>query len=463
MDDIIRTEIIDMNENGVGISKIDGCAVFIPGAVTGDICDIRIAAVKKNYRIGELVSVIAPSPHRCGVPGNDCTSTHGLCRSYEICGGCTMRHVNFDFENQCKRQTVINAFRRNGLRNIDVKDTLFALGNAYALENAFSLENAADGYRNKAVFHYSADISAGIFGYFSEKTNRVVNAVPCPLLPESFNEIVSYVNDYICCEKHEELCGIKFDSLYLRTNTKGELSAAFIIKDGIPKFKKADLVKELTKKFPQIKGILVKNPAQREYEAVFGQRELTDSLGGLQFVVSPEGFWQVNNSAAELMVNKVLEYAEKIDFKTCVDLYCGSGTFGLILAKAALSAGKRADFYGVELNPNSVRDAKRNAAINGIDNISFFCGDAADFREKISVHGGLAVIDPPRAGCSREMLENLLALEPSDIIYISCSPNTLSRDCAVLNKSGYKITEATPVNMFPRTKHVECVVLMSRV
>ena len=445
MEEIYRAEITDMNENGMGITRIaplshgkgtaraDGCIVFVSGAVTGDICDIRITEQKKNYAIGEIVTLIKPAPTRCD---SDCSA-------YSKCGGCTLRHVTFDAENQCKRQTVANAFRRTGLREVPVRETLHTI---------------PEHYRNKAILHCGYTNRGREFGYFSEKTNTPVGGIPCPLLPDSFNAIALFINDAL-----PSLGGIEFESLYLRCTAKGELSVVFHVCDSASakRLKESGFILTLTERFPDIRGILTN--VGKEFSSpgvLYGERELIDELAGLKFIVSPEGFWQVNHAAAELLVEKVLEYAGGIDFDTCIDLYCGSGTFGLILS--SVLDRKEAKYYGVELNPHSIADAKRNAALNGMENITFFCGDAADFRKKIDAEGGLVIIDPPRAGCSPQMLRNLVALSPTDIIYVSCSPNTLSRDCSKLTEAGYTIIEATPVNMFPRTRHVETVCLLSK-
>lgn len=445
MEEIYRAEITDMNENGMGITRIsllshvegtphtDNCIVFVSGAVTGDICDLRITEQKKNYAIGEIVSLVKLAHTRCD----------SGCSAYSGCGGCTLRHVTFDAENQCKRQTVVNAFRRTGLREVPVRETLHTM---------------PEHYRNKAILHCGYANCGRFFGYFSEKTNTLVNGIPCPLLPDSFNAIAQFINDAL-----SSLNGIEFESLYLRCTEKGEFSVIFHVRDGASAkhLRESGFVWTLTERFPDICGILTNVGKEfSEPQVLYGKRELIDNLAGLKFIVSPEGFWQVNHSAAELLAEKVLEYAGRIEFDTCIDLYCGSGTFGLILASALDRKG--AEYYGVELNPRSIEDAKRNAALNGIENITFFCGDAADFRKKIDTKRGLAIIDPPRAGCSPQMLRNLVALSPTDIIYVSCSPNTLSRDCSKLVEAGYTIIEATPVNMFPRTRHVESVVLMSR-
>ncbi len=419
-------KITDMNENGVGIAKIDGCIVFVNHAVTGDLCEIEITERKKNYALAEIVTLVEPSPLRC----------EASCPSYENCGGCALRHIPFETENEIKRQAVANAFRRAGLREVTVRETL---------------HTADSRYRNKAVFHYS---EKGFFGYYSEKTNDTAEVLPCPLLPEIFNEIGEYINSLL-----PTLPKIGFRSLYLRGTVDGEVSVVFGLdkKEESAKLMKSSMIPALVGEFPMITGILAE--ADGKYSVLYGEKELSDALRGLRFAVSPEGFWQVNHTAAELLSEKVLGYAREIPFDTCIDLYCGSGTFGLILADALKEKG--GTYYGVELNERSIHDAKRNAAANGIENITFFCGDAADFRKKIgkdSLGKVLAVIDPPRAGCSAEMLQNLVELSPKEIIYISCSPNTLARDCAKLAEAGYAVVEATPVNLFPRTKHCECVV-----
>ncbi len=427
-----QVEIIDMNENGIGIAKVDGCIVFVEGGVTGDMCDVVITERKKNHAFGRIETLHTPSPLRC----------EDGCDAYDRCGGCTLRHIPFSEENRCKRQAVVNAFRRMGLRNVTVNNTLHT-------------EEA--GYRNKAVLHYGvSEDGVPLFGYFSEKTTQVTAPLPCHLLPKRFNALAKFVNTAL-----SNLPTIGFRSLYLRTTADGEISVVFGLenKADTTALMQSSLIPALVGAFPETVGIL--SEVNGNTSVLYGERELVDELCGLKFIVSPEGFWQVNHTAAELLAKKVSAYAEEIDFDTGIDLFCGAGTFGLILAKAF---GNK-QFYGVELNPRSIEDAKRNAVANGADNITFFCGDAAGFREKIgkaALRHSLVVIDPPRAGCSEEMLRELIALGAKDVIYVSCSPNTLARDCAKLTEAGYTVVEATPVNLFPRTKHCESVVRLSR-
>ncbi len=427
MEQIKNVTITDMNENGMGIARIDGCIVFTEGAVTGDVCDIAITERKKNYALGKIEALPTPSPLRCDAG----------CPAYDKCGGCTLRHITFETENEVKRQAVVNAFRRAGLREVKVNDTL---------------HTEAAAYRNKAVLHYGD----GRFGYFSEKTNEVTDILPCPLLPRRFNDIGTFVNGLV-----PAMGGIGFRSLYLRTTVNGDISAVFGLetKKDTERLMKSSLIPSLVGEFPEIAGILAE--VNGNTSLLYGERELTDELRGLRFIVSPEGFWQVNHTAAELLIEKVMGYAKEIEFDTGIDLYCGSGTFGLALANTL----RDKKYYGVELNAKSIADAKRNAAANGVGNITFFCGDAAEFREKMDTSAlgrCLVVIDPPRAGCSGEMLRNLAELGAEDVIYVSCSPNTLGRDCAKLCEAGYRVVEATPVNMFPRTKHCETVVRLRR-
>lgn len=418
-----------MNESGAGVARIDGCVVFVDGAVEGDVCEIRITERKKNYALAEIAALQKPSPFR----------REPDCPVYGVCGGCSLRHISFEAENRCKRQTLLNAFRRCGLEGIPVSDTLYGRPTQY---------------RNKAVFHY-AD---GKFGYYSEKTNRLTDVLPCALLPERLNAVAQWIN-----EATRSLSGIRFRSLYLRTAEDGAISVIFSLKDerSVEKIRESGFATALLRRFPSATGVLAETDGS--YTVLCGERALTDVLLGLRFLASPEGFWQVNHEATELLANRVTEYARKIDFDALIDLYCGSGVFGLLLASALREKGAR--YYGVERNPRSIEDARRNAATNGVDNITFFCGDAADFQKKIpasSLRNSLVLIDPPRAGCSPQMLRSLTELAPADILYISCNPNTLSRDCARLTEAGYFPLEAVPVNLFPRTKHIESLVRLRR-
>lgn len=416
--DIIKLDIIDMNERGVGIGKVDGAVVFVNNAVVGDTANVRITASEKNYFLGEWIELIVASDAR----------TEPVCTAHD-CGGCTLSHISYELENKIKKNTVSNAFRRAGLDYSLVEDTVFC-------ENRI-------GYRNKITVHYSKDKKC--FGLYKDGTNDVIPFCVCLICPDIISEIVKFTNNNI-----DLLYNADPTSLCVRTSASGDLSVSLYSE------KKSDISKyvfALANVFPSISGVnhIVNGK---------GGGFLGDRILDVDMRFSSEAFRQVNTPAFEKLLSIVHGFASEAEFKCGADLYCGSGIIGLTLAKKF----PERTFYGIEINADAIKDAKYNAEANGIGNIKFFCGDSATFKKKIG--GGrlpeFIVVDPPRAGLSKEMRAGLVELSPRKIIYVSCNPQTLARDLSALKQSGYEIKHAVPVNMFPMTSHCECVVNLEK-
>lgn len=416
--EIIILNIEDMNERGVGIGKTEGAVVFVPGTVKGDTASVRITACEKNYFTGECVEIHVSSAYR----------TDPVCK-VKSCGGCSLGHISYELENEIKRNTVKNAFRRAGIDHSLVEETIFC-------EDRI-------GYRNKLTVHYSEHQRA--FGLYAEGTNDVIPFSGCSICPNVMGDVVRYTNENIDLVEYAVPT-----SLCVRTTATGEVSVSLYCE------KKCDVQKfvfGLANSVPKISGVnIIVNGKGGGY--------ISDKIMGINMRFSSEAFRQVNGEAFEKLLGIVHEFAGESEFSCGADLYCGSGIIGLSLAKRFPDV----KFYGIEINADAVKDAKFNAAANEIANIEFFCGDSASFKKRI---GGkakpqLIVVDPPRAGLSKEMRLGLTELSPERIIYVSCNPQTLARDLASLKSSGYEIKRAVPVNMFPLTSHCECVVSLER-
>ena len=412
-------DFTDMNENGAGIARIDGMVIFVPGVLPGERAEFEITEHKKNYAIGKCLSIICKSEHRI----------ESLCPNEASCGGCSLGWMDFGEENRIKANTVRAALRRAGLGETRVEETV-TTGERY-------------GYRNKMTVHF--DLIARAFGYCRPLTNKVLPFHGCPLCPAVFSQIVTFLN-----ASPEITRPLAPESLAVRYAADGVTvtlyAGAFTDRD-------VDALRNaLKERFPEIVHLLMNAPGNAE------NAELCERIGGLDMHYSSEAFRQVNTPAFERLLEIVKEEAGEADFRTAADLYCGSGVIGLTLAKTY----PRTKIYGIEINPDAVEDAKKNAARNGIGNIRFFCGDAASFRKKFPSSAELVTVDPPRAGLSASMRRELLALNPKRVIYVSCNPQTLARDLAELTQNGYAIRRVTPVNMFPATKHVETVCCLRR-
>lgn len=419
---IYRVNIIDTNENAVGIAKIDGAVLFVPELVCGDVAEVRITSLKKNYAIAECVSLIEKSAHRI----------ESVCPHAAECGGCTLSHVTYEHENEIKRNTVRSALRRLKLPHDAVSETVFSPSRTR--------------YRNKITLHYSRE--AGAFGLYREKTNDVIPFTECLLCSERVNGVIRFINENVHLIRRYSPT-----SLEVRESTDGKITVS-LHSDAMDD----ELFKDtLCSSFPEVTGVVFVPSAPH---AVTERHYVSDSIMGLDLIFSTDGFRQVNDRAFEKMIEIVTGFAAEREFRTAFDLYCGSGVIGLFLARHFNDA----KFYGIEINPESIKDAKKNAEQNGITNIEFYCGDAAELRSKLSdaEFPELVVVDPPRAGLSDMMRRELLALYPERIVYVSCNPQTLARDLADITAHGYGIKRAVPLNMFPMTKHVETIVCLER-
>lgn len=414
---IITVNIDDMNERGIGVARVDGAVVFVPGLVTGDTADICILTREKNYFTAEAVEITASSPLR----------VKSAC-DVKNCGGCSLCHVSYEEENKIKKNSVRNAFRRSGLPFDTVEDTVHSDNRTV--------------YRNKITVHYSKPARA--FGLYAEGSNDVVPFTSCVICPDIMSEIICFTNENI------SLLPDSVESLCVRTNSAGKVTVSVYTEKlvNIDGYKSA-----VCEKFDSVENVVLIVDG-------CGGCFIHDKIMGVDMRFSSEAFRQVNHAAFEKLLDVVHSMASKSTFATAADLYCGSGVIGLTLAKAF----PEAKFYGIEINHDAVSDAKYNAAANGIENIEFYCGDSASFKKRIGKGKlpELIVVDPPRAGLSKEMRIGLTELSPKQIIYVSCNPQTLARDVASLRSSGYEIERVVPVNMFPMTAHCECVVLLSR-
>ncbi len=457
--DIIPLEITDMNNLGYGIGRYSGVVVFVRGAVTGDVIECRIIKVNKSYCVGRCEKIITRSPHR---------ANRDFCRAPAGCGGCVYRNITYEYELELKRDFVASCFRRAGLPEVRVEEVRPA--------------GSITGYRNKAQYPVGATPDGRLFaGFYATGTHRIAGRADCPLQPAVFADIA----DRICSfgTKHritayDETTGKGIlRHIYLRlAEATGEIMVCLVInQDFFPGAE--ELAAGLLAEFPGIVGVLLNINKERtnvvlgeKFVTVAGRDYIEDILCGLRFRIAPDSFYQVNHAGAELLYTIAREKvtgAKGYNRGTLLDLYCGAGTIGLVMAD---------DFdevIGIEIVPSAVGCARLNAKLNGIENASFYCGDAADAGGLLGaaerelgrkIEGDMtAILDPPRKGVAPRLIEYLAGRGIGRVVYVSCAPDTLARDCALFARLGYQIGEVTPVDMFPRTGHVETVVLMSKV
>lgn len=427
--------ITDMNNLGNGVAKIGGKTVFVKGAVTGDVCDIVIIKDLSDYAVAAIKVLKKESLYR----------VTSKCRLYKRCGGCVYRQIDYEFELSQKSAQVRLAFLKEGL-SPTVDDILF---------------DREDGYRNKVQYPVSYDRK---IGYYTQRTHEIVPVESCLLQDERFENVIDvireFLDDYAICG-YDEVKNIgTLRHICMRATDEGISLCLVINSDDFPHMQ--DFTERINSNCPDVLSIALSVNKKatnvilgESAKIVWGKGSLTDTLCGLKFEISPMSFYQINRNMAEKLYNRAAEYADLKNGQTLVDLFCGVGTIGLSMIKDKPNSS----LVGIEIIPEAVENARRNAEINGIANASFVCGDA---NAKELSEADVIVIDPPRKGCDAALVERIADSSCSRVVYVSCNPATLARDCKRFVEHGFSIDKVTPADLFPRTGHVETVVLLLR-
>ena len=442
---IYEALICDYTAEGQGVAKIEGCAVFVPNAIAGERCRIRIEKVGKTWATGKIVEILDRSPHRQNRP----------CPVAKLCGGCDFHHMDYTEETRLKADRVMQALNRIGGENLTEMPILSA--------------PTCRGYRNKAQYPVSQKKGRAYAGFFKAGTHQVIENDRCLILPEETDRVKDIVIDYV---------NQNSVSVYDETTHTGLLRHIYVRRGAVSgqilvclsvngrTLPKADRLIEKLKAVPGFTTlVLTVNTKQGnailgdEFLTLYGPGYIEDTLCGLHFRLSPRSFYQVNHHQAQRLYDAAIQQAQISREDTVLDLYCGVGTITLCLAKAA---GK---VIGVEVIPQAVEDAKDNAKRNGIENAEFFCGDAGQAAlelEKQGVRPDVVVVDPPRKGLNADTIEALSLMAPKRIVYVSCDPATLARDVTLLKQRGYRLSSAQAADLFPRCAHVESIVCLVR-
>ena len=434
--------ITGYSEEGLGVTRIDGRVIFVHGGVRGETCSVRILKVLKSVAFARVEEIMESAPGR-QVPD---------CPHYPACGGCDFRHLTYEEELEAKRQRVEDALRRIGGADVTVTEILASPQTA--------------GYRNKSQFPVSPE---GLAGFYRARTHQVIPATDCLLQSPQAGTIARAVEDYLREngvaaydeERHQGL----LRHIFVRTNAAGQALVCLIVNgDRLPR--EEDLVRRVRGACPDTVGVVLSANTRRtnvvlgdRYRTLWGQDYLEDTLCGITFRLAIPAFYQVNRRQAERLYEKALELAELTGEETVLDLYCGAGTITLVMARKA----KRA--IGAEIVPEAVENARENAVRNGITNVEFFCGDAAAVAEKLAaekLRPDVVVVDPPRKGLDESVIGSIAEMAPKRVVYVSCDPGTLARDVKRFAQRGYALQKAVAADLFPRTKHVETVVLLSK-
>jgi 23S rRNA (uracil1939-C5)-methyltransferase len=446
--EVYTIDITGMTHEGQGVGRIDNFTVFVDGPIEGEKVEIKIIKVKTSYAIGKLLKVLEPSADR----------TEPFCPSYKRCGGCSLQHMNYEAGLKFKTGIVRENIRRiGGLEGVVVHD-------------AIGMEQPLN-YRNKAQYpvgRYKDGVRAG---FYAKKSHEIIDCSTCGIQHSVSDRVRDIVKEFIeenGISTYDEITG---EGLVRHIMTRvgfktGEVMVVLVINGrNIPGQKK--LSEKLVKEIPEIKSIVLNVNAKKtnvilgdENIVVYGRDTITDYIGDFKFNISPLSFFQVNPIQTEVLYTKALEYAQLTGEETVFDLYCGIGTISLFLSQKAKKV------YGVEVVEAAINDAKENARVNGVENAEFIVGEAEKVIPEMydrGIRADVVVVDPPRKGCDEAVLKTLVDMKPERIVYVSCNPATLARDLKYLAEGGFEVREVQPVDMFPWTYHVECVVLMSRV
>ena len=440
-------EIIDNGYEGEGIAKIENFTIFIPNSIKGEKVRILIVKVLKSHAFGKVLEIIKTSEYR----------KESDCETYKRCGGCDLRHIKYEETLRMKQNAVQSLVNKTLENEVKVEETL-------GMENPYN-------YRNKAQYPVGLDKEGKpIIGVFANRTHEIIPIKECLIQNKKSENLAKFVLEFI---KKNNI------SVYNEKTTKGlvrhivtkigiktnEIMCIIVINGrNIPKEK--ELVSEILKAFPEVKTI-VKNINTKNTNVIMGKENINlygdgyikDKLGDFVFKISPLSFYQVNPIQAEKLYNIAVKGAEISKDDVVFDLYCGIGTISLFMAKYAKKV------YGIEIVEDAIKDAKENSKLNNIKNSEFIAGDVEivldDLINKKKIIPDIIMVDPPRKGLDNKSINNILKISPKKVVYVSCNPATLVRDLKSLEEK-YEIKTIKPVDMFPFSKHVECVALIGR-
>lgn len=444
---IVSIDIESYGHEGEGVGRINGFAIFIPGALKGERVKVRLTEVKRNYGRGTILEVLHSIPER----------VKPLCPIYQQCGGCQLQHLDYRAQLEFKWRQVVDALERiGGLMEVPVHPVLGMKEPWY--------------YRNKVQYPFGRDEHGVVMGFYQKGSHRIVNAGDCLLQTMITNWVAAKVRELAQAHQvsiYDERTGLgTLRNVVIKKGFKTGEVMVVLVTNGLEFPAGKILARELSSTFPNVKSVIQNINLSRgnvilgqENRVLAGTTTITDYLGELKFQVSARSFFQVNPYQAEILYRQAVSYAGLNGGEAVVDAYCGVGGLTLFLAQTARAV------YGIEVVPEAIAAAKVNAELNGIKNVRFLVGATETVLPELEAQGirfTVAVLDPPRSGCNPAVLESLGRTGVKRIVYVSCNPATLARDLKRLDELGYKTEEVQPVDMFPQTYHVECIARIER-
>ncbi len=440
--DYIDVVFEDLTHEGSGVAKVEGYPIFVPFGLPGEKARIKVTKINKGYAFGRLMELLEESSDRVEPP----------CPIYRQCGGCQLQHLSYEGQLKAKEKMVREIMARIGkLPDVPVHPVLGMI--------------EPWNYRNKAQVPVGEMEGGLVAGFYAKRSHEIINMDECLIQVTENDDTIRTVK--AICEKYRVRAydernhkGLLRHIMVRHGQVTGEIMVVLVTRT--PELPHArEIIKEIIDSVPGVKSI-IQNVNSLKTNVILGSKTsvlwgaevIYDYIGDVKFAISPRSFYQVNPTQTKVLYDKTLEYANLTGDETVIDAYCGIGTISLFLAQKAKKV------YGVEIVPEAIEDAKKNAELNGITNVEFAVGSAetvipAWYEEGITAD--VLVVDPPRKGCDENLLNTIAEMKPKKVVYVSCNPATLARDLMYLEEHGYKTVEVQPVDMFPQTMHVESV------
>ena len=425
--------IIDNGSNGEGICKIDEFTIFVNGAIKEEKCRIKIVKVNKTFGYGKLLEIIEASPNRV-VPD---------CVSYKKCGGCNLRHINYEYTLKMKRDIIQNLVNKT-------------LDNKIQVEETIGMDNPKY-YRNKAIFPVKKIDGKKAVGIFASRSHDVIEFEECKIQNLEAQQIAKYIiKNWAGTIYDEQTHTGTLRNIMIRVGSISKEIMVVLVTNGMIEYD----TKELIKEFPNIKTIIINDNHEITNvvfnKIIYGDGVIYDNLNEFRFQISPNSFFQVNSVQTIKMYDEAIKLAELKSTDEICDLYCGIGTISIFASKYVKKV------YGIEIVHSSIENAKTNLKINNINNVEFIEGDVEIAFDDFIKHGiklDAVIVDPPRKGLDNKTIENLINTKPKKIVYVSCNPATLVRDLHMLENT-FNIKQIKPIDNFPYTNHVESVTVL---
>lgn len=435
----------DLTHDGAGVAKVDGYPIFVPNGLPGEKAKIKVTKVNKGYSFGRLIDIYEESPDRVNAP----------CPIYKECGGCQLQHLSYEGQLRAKEKQVRDVLTRIGkLNNVNVHPVL-------GMEDPWR-------YRNKSQVPVGEREGGLIAGFYQKRSHEIIDMQSCLIQQDINDEVVQVVKE-ICgrygirAYDERQHKGILRHIMARHGQVTGEVMIVLVTRTSdFPH--KNKIIEEMIARIDGLKSI-IQNVNDRKTNVILGEKTkvlwgeevIYDYIGNVKFAISSRSFYQVNPEQTKVLYDQALQYAELTGEETVIDAYCGIGTISLFLAQKAKKV------YGVEIVPEAIEDARRNARLNEISNVEFAVGEAEVVIPnwyKEGIKADVLVVDPPRKGCDEALLQTILDMKPKRVVYVSCNPATLARDLRILEDGGYQTVEVQPVDMFPHTTHCEAVARM---